>query len=218
MRPGATAPLSMPRLAALAAGLLAAACSVQTEELTTSSIECTTNDDGSTTCSEKEDRPEGDDGQPPDGADLVCSGTGCVSHCDYGSDGFRCDITCENGLTCQSSCKDGACEISCDCPDGGGGGGGCEGDPTDDCCQRYPDDPACNPPCPDGSTDRECYCQDNADDPDCAPPPCPDGSTDLECYCSQRPEDPACTAECSDGSSDWDCYCKQHPEDPHCAA
>lgn len=207
MRPGA--------LAAITTLLLAAACSLQSEELATTSIECTTGEDGSTTCKEEEDRP-GDDGDTPgDEGDLVCSGTGCVAQCEYGDDVFRCDITCENGLTCQSSCQDGACSITCDCPDGGGdGGGGCEGEPSDECCRENPEDPACNPPCPDGSTDEDCYCRNNPEDPSCNPPPCPDGSTDDECdYCREHPEDPDCAPQppdpCPDGSEEC---CQDNPE------
>lgn len=206
MRPCAVATLS--RLAITTTTLLAAACSVQTDELTTSSIECTTNADGTTTCSEKEDRPDGDEGTPT--GDLVCSGTGCVSQCEYTDESFSCSITCENGLSCQQSCREGSCEISCDCPDGGGGGG-CGDQPTEDCCRQYPDDPACKPPCPDGSDN--CGCEDSSD-PDCRPP-CPDGSTDQECYCQQNPEDPSCSTGCQDGTTD--CYCKEHPDDPNCA-
>jgi hypothetical protein len=186
------------RLAAITTSLLAAACSLQSEELSTTSIECTTNEDGSTTCSENEDRPDGED-SPPEG-DLTCSGTGCVSECQYSEEAFSCTITCENGLRCQSTCKEGACEISCDCPDGGGGGG-CEGEPTEECCRENPDDPACQPPCPDGS--EECHCQENPDDPACQPP-CPDGSTDDQCqYCREHPEDPECAPACP-------------PDDPEC--
>jgi hypothetical protein len=191
---------------------LATGCNVSTDDLTTTSIECTTNEDGTTTCREDEDKPDGDEGTPGDGADLTCSGTGCVATCEYGDDSFHCSITCENGLTCESTCKDGSCEISCDCPDGGGGGG-CEGTPTDECCRENPEDPACQPPCPDGSTD--CGCQDNSEDPDCKPP-CPDGSTDQECYCQQNPDDPEC-ARCDDGSTAEECYCKENPDDPNCA-
>jgi len=192
---------------AMTTSLLAAACSVQTDDLTTSSIECTTNEDGTTTCNEGDDRP--DDPGTPEG-DLTCSGTGCVSQCEYGGSTFHCSITCENGLRCEQSCQEGNCEISCDCPDGGGGGG-CDNDPTDECCREHPDDPACQPPCPDGS--ENCGCDDTTD-PDCKPP-CPDGSTDEECYCQQNPEDPACGGtECP--PDDPECYCKDHPDDPHC--
>lgn len=190
------------RLAAITTSLLAAACSLQSEELATTSIECTTNDDGSTTCSEGDDRPDED--TPPEG-DLVCSGTGCVSECQYSDDSFHCSITCENGLRCDSTCKEGTCEVSCDCPDGGGGGG-CEGEPTDECCREHPDDPACQPPCPDGS--EECNCQDRPDLPECdPPPPCPDGSTDEECqYCREHPDDPECAPPCPE--DDPEC-CKE---------
>jgi hypothetical protein len=202
------------RLAAITTSLLAAACSLQSEELTTTSIECTTNEDGSTTCSENEDRPDGDEGDPGDGADLVCSGTGCVSQCEYSDDSFYCSITCENGLTCQSSCREGTCEVSCDCPDGGGGGG-CEGEPTDECCQEHPDDPACQPPCPDGT--ENCSCEDNPEDPDCRPT-CEDGSTEWECYCQENPDDPECAPPCPEDSTDEECvYCREHPDDPNCA-
>ena len=175
------------RLAAITTTvLLAAACSLQSEELATTSIECTTNDDGSTTCSEGEDRPDEDTPPDPDG-DLVCSGTGCVSECQYSDDSFHCSITCENGLRCESNCSEGSCQVSCDCPDGGGGGG-CEGEPTDECCQEHPEDPACNPGCPDGT--EECSCEERPDDPDGQPPqPCEDGSTDEECYCREHPEE-----------------------------
>ena len=200
------------RFAMITTTLLAAACSLQSEELETTSIECTTGEDGSTTCSENEDRPDGEEQPPGDDGDLVCSGTGCVAQCEYGDSSFHCSITCENGLTCESTCRVGACEMRCDCPDGGGGGG-CEGDPTDECCRENPEDPACQPPCPDGSTD--CQCQDNPEDPDCAPPPCPDGSTDEECYCQQNPDDPRCSCE-GDNTSE-DCYCQQNPDDPSCS-
>jgi hypothetical protein len=179
------------RLAAITTtALLAAACSLQSEELATTSIECTTNDDGSTTCSEGDDHP-GDEDTPPDG-DLVCSGTGCVSECQYSDDSFHCSITCENGLRCESNCSEGSCNVSCDCPDGGGGGG-CGDNPTDECCQEHPEDPACHTGCPDGTED--CSCEERPDDPDCQdpPPPCPDGSTDEECeYCREHPDDTQC--------------------------
>ncbi len=202
MRPGAIASRYL-----ITTSLLAAACSVQSDPLTTSSIECTTDEDGNTTCSEDEDKPDGDEGTP--GGDLVCSGTGCVSQCEYTDDSFSCTITCENGLACTQTCKEGNCEISCDCPDGGGGG--CGDQPTDECCQEHPDDPACRPPCPDG-TDN-CGCEDGSTDPDCKPP-CPDGSTDEECYCQQNPDDPNCQPDCG---TDAECYCKEHPDDPACA-
>jgi hypothetical protein len=217
MRPGAFATIDLPRLVTMTTTLLAAACSLQASDpLETTSIECTTNDDGETTCSEGDDKPDGDD--PGDSADLVCSGTGCVSECQYNDEGFNCNITCENGLSCQSSCKEGSCEISCDCPDDGGGGG-CEGQ-GDECCQEHPDDPACHPGCEDGSTDEECN----------PPTPCPDGSTDEECnHCRENPDDPACQPDCEDGSEDCpptpcpdgstdeECaFCREHPEAPEC--
>ena len=202
------------RLAAITTSLLAAACSLQSDELTTTSIECTTNEDGTTTCSENEDKP--DPGDTGDGADLVCSGTGCVSQCEYSDDSFHCSITCENGLSCDSTCREGTCEVSCDCPDGGGGGG-CEGEPTDECCREHPGDPACQPPCPDGSDNCDPPpCGDNTEDPDCQPPTCDDGSTEWECYCQQHPEDAECQ-RCPDGTSGEECaYCQDNPEDPHC--
>ena len=176
---------------AMTTSLLAAACSVQTDDLTTSSIECTTNEDGTTTCNEGDDRP--DDPGTPEG-DLTCSGTGCVSQCEYGGSTFHCSITCENGLRCESTCQEGSCQVSCDCPDGGGGGG-CEGDPTDECCREHPEDPACQPPCPDGT--EGCSCEERPDLPGCNPPPCPDGSTNEECqYCQEHPDDPQCAPPC----------------------
>jgi hypothetical protein len=217
MRPGLDATR---RLVAITTTLLAAGCSLQTEQLETTSIECTTDEDGTTTCSENEDQPDGDEGTPDDG-DLSCSGTGCVATCEYGEDSFRCSITCENGLTCQSTCSGGSCEISCDCPDGGGGGG-CEGSPDDECCAERPDDPACNPPCPDGSENcdpcpdgsDECdYCRTHPEDPQCNPP-CPEGE---DCdYCQTHPDDPECRPTCEDGSTDEECHCQENPDSPEC--
>jgi hypothetical protein len=209
---------TLPRLAWITTTLLAA-CTVGANDGQTSSIECRTGDDGSTICTQQSDDPNmGDGTQPGDpsngGGDVVCAGTGCVADCQYGDNSFHCDINCENGLSCESSCKDGACNVICNCPDGGGGMG-CGDNPTDACCQENPDDPACQPPppCPDGSTD---CCKQG--DPSCPPQPCPDGSTDMQCYCQQNPGDPNCqpTDTCPDGSTD--CYCKDHPDDPACQA
>jgi hypothetical protein len=145
----------------------------------TTSIECV-DDGGEVVCSEH----EGD--EAPDGDDLVCSDTGCVTHCEDGDGSSHCVTECEHGMRCEQSCEGDACSLSCSCPDDGGGDdGGGDGGGEGDFCAEHPDDHAC-------------YCAEHPDDAECAGDggggdgggDCPDG--DLECYCQAHPDDPEC--------------------------
>lgn len=167
----------------------------------TTSIECV-DDGGEVVCSEH----EGDDA--PDGSDLVCSDTGCVTHCEEGDGSSHCVTECEHGMRCEESCEGDACSLSCSCPDEGDGGGDDGG--GDDSCAEHPDLPECQDGGGDGGGgDTGAYCAEHPDD--------------HECYCAEHPDDAACTGDggggdgggdCPDG--DLECYCQAHPDDPEC--
>jgi hypothetical protein len=163
----------------------------------TTSIECV-DDGGEVVCSEHEgdEAPDGDDG------DLVCSDTGCVTHCEDGDGSSHCVTECEHGMRCETNCEGDACSMSCSCPDEGSGdegGGGDDG--GGDGCTEHPDLPECQDGGGDGGGD------------------CPDG--DLECYCQTHPDDAECGGGGGDGGGDCpdgdlECYCQAHPDDPEC--
>ena len=168
----------------------------------TTSIECV-DDGGEVVCSEH----EGDEA-PSDDGDLVCSDTGCVTHCEDGDGSSHCVTECEHGMRCEESCEGDACSMSCSCPDDGGGdeGGGGGDDGTGDGCTEHPDLPECQDGGGDGGGDGD-FCATHPDD--------------HECYCQAHPDDATCGdgggdggGDCPDG--DLECYCQAHPDDPEC--
>src|SRR5678815_322538 len=92
----------------------------------TTSIDCV-DDGGEVVCSE-----HGGDDAPDSEGDLVCSDTGCVTHCEEGDGSSHCVTECEHGMRCEQNCEGDACSLSCSCPDEGGGDDG--GD-----CAEHPD-------------------------------------------------------------------------------
>ena len=200
----------MTRLSPLLSLLLLplAGCTVGTGGgIETTSVECV-DDGGEVVCSEHEDGDE-----PAADGDLVCSDTGCVTHCEEGDGASHCVTECEHGMRCEEACEGDACSLSCTCPDGDGGGDDGSGGGDGDVCALHPDS-------------LDCFCIEHPDSADCQGDGdgggdyCAEHPDDLECFCQANPDAEQCHDGGGDGSGcpdgDLECFCRENPESPEC--